>query len=52
MTQQPQQLKFGDRVQDSEGKQQFIFFRSYLLCCAVASEDGRNIENFGGENNG
>ena len=34
-----QQFKFGDRVQDFEGKQ-FIFLRSYLSCCTVASEDG------------
>lgn len=35
-----QQFKFGDRVQDSEGKQ-FIFLRSYLSCCTVASSDGK-----------
>ena len=34
-----QQFKFGDRVQDSEGKQ-FIFLRSHLSCCTVASSDG------------
>lgn len=34
-----QQFNFGDRVQDTEGRQ-FIFLRSYLSCCAVASEDG------------
>lgn len=35
-----QQFKFGDRVQDSEGKQ-FIFLRGYLSCCTVASSDGK-----------
>lgn len=35
-----QQLKFGDRVQDTEGRQ-FIFLRSYLSCCTVASSDGK-----------
>jgi len=34
-----QQLKFGDRVQDTEGRQ-FIFLRGYLSCCTVASSDG------------
>lgn len=34
-----QQFKFGDRVQDTEGKQ-FIFLRSHLSCCTVASSDG------------
>ena len=40
MTQQPQQLKFGDRVQDTEGRQ-FIFLRGYLSCCTVAAADGK-----------
>lgn len=35
-----QQLKFGDRVQDTEGRQ-FIFLRGYLSCCTVASSDGK-----------
>lgn len=35
-----QQFKFGDRVQDSEGKQ-FIFLRSFLSSCTVASSDGK-----------
>lgn len=38
MTQQPQQLEFGDRVQDTEGRQ-FIFLRCHLSCCTVASSD-------------
>ena len=45
MTQQPQQLKFGfgDRVQDTEGRQ-FIFLRGYLSCCNVASSDGETYD--------
>lgn len=35
-----QQFKFGDRVQDTEGRQ-FIFLRSYLSCCTVAAADGK-----------
>ena len=35
-----QQFKFGDRVQDTEGRQ-FIFLRGYLSCCTVASSDGK-----------
>ena len=35
-----QQFKFGDRVQDTEGRQ-FIFLRGYLSCCTVASADGK-----------
>lgn len=35
-----QQLKFGDRVQDTEGRQ-FIFLRSHLSCCTVAAADGK-----------
>ena len=34
-----QQFKFGDRVQDTEGRQ-FIFLRGHLSCCTVASSDG------------
>ena len=34
-----QQFKFGDRVQDVEGRQ-FIFLRGHLSCCTVASSDG------------
>lgn len=34
-----QQFKFGDRVQDFEGRQ-FIFLRSFLSSCTVASSDG------------
>ena len=34
------QFKFGDRVQDTEGRQ-FIFLRGYLSCCTVASSDGK-----------
>lgn len=34
-----QQFKFGDRVQNTEGRQ-FIFLRSHLFCCTVASSDG------------
>ena len=33
------QFKFGDRVQDTEGRQ-FIFLRGHLSCCTVASSDG------------
>lgn len=33
------QFKFGDRVQDADGKQ-FVFLRGYLSCCTVASSDG------------
>jgi hypothetical protein len=35
-----QQLKFGDRVQDTEGRQ-FIFLSGYLSCCTVAAADGK-----------
>ena len=35
-----QQFKFGDRVQDADGKQ-FIFLRGFLSSCTVAGDDGR-----------
>lgn len=35
-----QQFKFGDRLQDADGKQ-FVFLRGYLSSCTVAGEDGR-----------
>lgn len=38
------QFKFGDRVQDTEGRQ-FVFLRGFLSSCAVASEDG-SIHNY------
>ena len=34
------QFKFGDRVQDTEGRQ-FVFLRDYLSSCTVASSDGK-----------
>ena len=38
-----QQFKFGDIVQDSEGKR-FVFLRSYISCCTVASEGGETYD--------
>ena len=35
-----QQFKFGDRLQDADGKQ-FVFLRGYLSNCTVAGDDGR-----------
>nr|DAK42202.1 MAG TPA: hypothetical protein [Caudoviricetes sp.] len=35
-----QQFKFGDRVQDADGKQ-FVFLRGFLSSCTVAGDDGR-----------
>lgn len=37
------QLKFGDRLQDADGKQ-FIFLRGYLSICTVAGDDGRTYD--------
>ncbi|OAM33546.1 hypothetical protein A7Q01_00910 [Eikenella sp. NML96-A-049] len=37
------QFKFGDRVQDADGKQ-FVFLRGYLSSCTVAGEDGRTYD--------
>lgn len=37
------QFKFGDIVQDSEGKR-FVFLRSYISCCTVASEGGETYD--------
>lgn len=37
------QLKFGDRLQDADGKQ-FVFLRGYLSSCTVAGEDGRTYD--------
>ena len=37
------QFKFGDRVQDADGKQ-FVFLRSFLSSCTVAGEDGRTYD--------
>jgi hypothetical protein len=34
------QFKFGDRVQDADGKQ-FVFLRGFLSSCTVAGDDGR-----------
>jgi len=38
-----QQFKFGDRVQDADGKQ-FIFLRGFLSSCIVAGDDGRTYD--------
>lgn len=38
-----QQFKFGDRVQDADGKQ-FIFLRGFLSSCTVAGDDGRTYD--------
>ena len=38
-----QQFKFGDRLQDADGKQ-FVFLRGYLSSCTVAGEDGRTYD--------
>ncbi len=35
-----QHFKFGDRVQDADGKQ-FVFLRGFLSSCTVAGDDGR-----------
>ena len=43
MTHQTHQFKFGDRVQDADGKQ-FIFLRGFLSSCTVAGEDGRTYD--------
>ena len=37
------QFKFGDRVQDADGKQ-FIFLRGFLSSCTVAGDDGRTYD--------
>ena len=37
------QLKFGDRLQDADGKQ-FIFLRGFLSSCTVAGDDGRTYD--------
>ena len=34
------QFKFGDRVQDADGKQ-FVFLRGFLSSCTVGGDDGR-----------
>ena len=38
-----QQFKFGDRVQDADGKQ-FVFLRGFLSSCTVAGDDGRTYD--------
>lgn len=38
-----QQFKFGDRVQDANGKQ-FVFLRGFLSSCTVAGDDGRTYD--------
>ena len=38
-----QQFKFGDRVQDANGKQ-FVFLRVFLSSCTVAGDDGRTYD--------
>ena len=38
-----QQFKFGDRVQDADGKQ-FVFLRDFLSSCTVAGDDGRTYD--------
>lgn len=37
------QFKFGDRVQDADGKQ-FVFLRGFLSSCTVAGDDGRTYD--------
>ena len=37
------QFKFGDRVQDADGKQ-FIYLRGFLSSCTVAGDDGRTYD--------
>lgn len=37
------QFKFGDRVQDADGKQ-FVYLRGFLSSCTVAGEDGRTYD--------
>ena len=43
MTHQTHQFKFGDRVQDADGKQ-FIYLRGFLSSCTVAGDDGRTYD--------
>ena len=38
-----QQFKFGDRVQNVNGKQ-FVFLRGFLSSCTVAGDDGRTYD--------
>lgn len=37
------QFKFGDRVQDADGRQ-FVFLRGFLSSCTVAGDDGNTYK--------